>query len=617
MSSKHKSKKNKKSSDSEKKKKKKSKKSKLRHDRCASDEAINCKENTDDPKPKETSSGNAVKSDAVQIQLSVNIAQKASSVQTPTVFTTPSSNSSNEPPPPSTGWSWGAAFAAASTIRPNDDDLDEDFLKRAAASSSSIANEDTAEGVWSVAQLAKEHDGNLTSKPEASENDRTENDNEDDEANMDDVSSKVEGRKRKRKSSAANSSEKLQRISSTQEKCNNQVEKNEEVENDNDDDVSTNSEDVSLEGRMITLPSNNEMAMVLINRQSNKVYSSGERKPNGHRLVIGKFADGEIEFDLDSLKCIQELEDGGNYSNPIRNVESMGDSSGKPSFPYPTNPDDHCETPLQAYQDILPILDELCRSLRCGKKDSLRIYDPYYCDGSVTKHLSTLGYNNIYNVKEDCYSVWKSKEDGTNNGGNYPQLDVFLTNPPYSEDHIEKLMSHITSPSFGNTPWLLLMPNWVHKKDYYVNAITTGNIHGDDGTSGKESTNNDTNKSRTHNAKHQNKKSPFNNCRCNPFYVVPMKRYVYLPPLDFRDKKASDVHKKSSPFVSMWYVWGGTEKRNEALIKAFKRSGVYRGGGGGNCDGIDGDRGGCDFARNRNALRELRRSGKKGKGGKK
>jgi len=67
----------------------------------------------------------------------------------------------------------------------------------------------------------------------------------------------------------------------------------------------------------------------------------------------------------------------------------------------------------------------------------------------------------------------------------------------------------------------------------------------------------------------------------------------------------------------MWYVWGGTEKRNEALIKAFKRSGVYRGGGGGNCDGIDGDRGGCDFARNRNALRELRRSGKKGKGGKK
>ncbi len=168
------------------------------------------------------------------------------------------------------------------------------------------------------------------------------------------------------------------------------------------------------------------------------------------------------------------------------------------------------------------------------------------------------------------------------------------------------------------------MPNWVHKKDCYVNAINTGNVHGDDGTRVNDCKNKNDEKPKLHKAKHKNKKSLINNnCRCNPFYIVPKKRYVYLPPPDFRDKKISDVHKKSSPFVSMWYIWGGTEKRNEALIKAFRRSGVYcggrnGGGGGGGIHGaIDGDVGGCDLARNRNALRDLRRGGKKGRGGKK
>ncbi|KAL7468428.1 hypothetical protein ACHAXS_008655, partial [Conticribra weissflogii] len=400
MSSKHKSKKLKKSSDPEKKKKKKAKKSKSRHDVSASDKQV-AEKKSDDGKvivsevvdeyydnpnanksPKEISSGNAVKSDAVQIQLSVNIAQKASVAQTPSTASVPASNSSNETPAPSTGWSWGAAFAVASTIRPDDDDLDEDFLKRAAASSSSSsADEDAAKGVWSVAQLAKEHDQNLGSKPEASDNDRIENEPNDDDGNVNDVGPEKEGKKRKRISSASKSSEKTQRISTAQEKFNNQ----EKEKDDDDDDASTNSEEVSLEGRMLTLPSNNEMVMVLIDRQSRKVYSSGERKPNGHRLVIGKFSDGEVTFDAEALKCMQQLEDGGSYSNPIMNVETHGDSSGKPSFPYHTNADDHCETPLQAYEDILPILDELCRSLRGGKKDSFRIYDPYYCNGSVVR----------------------------------------------------------------------------------------------------------------------------------------------------------------------------------------------------------------------------------------
>jgi hypothetical protein len=75
--------------------------------------------------------------------------------------------------------------------------------------------------------------------------------------------------------------------------------------------------------------------------------------------------------------------------------------------------------------------------------------------------------------------------------------------------------------------------------------------------------------------------------------LVPHKRYVYLPPKDFRGSKKSDTHKKSSPFVSMWYIWGGSNSRNEQLINTWNRR--Y------------GSNGSCDLARSKNALRDLRR----------
>ena len=149
--------------------------------------------------------------------------------------------------------------------------------------------------------------------------------------------------------------------------------------------------------------------------------------------------------------------------------------------------DDHCESPLEAYQDILPLLEYFCRN-KPGA--SVAIYDPYYCDGSVKRHLNDLGFSNVYNVKEDCYSVWSDPSK-------YPAFDIFVTNPPYSGDHMEKLMKHVTSPQFGSRPWFLLMPNFVHKKDYFVQATA----------------------------------------QIRPFYLVPRKRYIYKPPKDFRSAK--------------------------------------------------------------------------------
>jgi hypothetical protein len=79
-----------------------------------------------------------------------------------------------------------------------------------------------------------------------------------------------------------------------------------------------------------------------------------------------------------------------------------------------------------------------------------------------------------------------------------------------------------------------------------------------------------------------------------PFYLVPRKRYVYTPPKDFREAKKSDVHKKSSPFVSMWYIWGGDDVRNQELIRHFTTS-------------SGGKDSACELARSKSGLRDLRR----------
>jgi hypothetical protein len=197
------------------------------------------------------------------------------------------------------------------------------------------------------------------------------------------------------------------------------------------------------------------------------------------------------------------------------------------NFPYLTDADDHCETPQEAYEHIVFFLETMARSC-CGHTSSssssssslLQIYDPYYCDGAVKRNFSTLGFPNVYNEKQDCYKVWK---EASSSSVGLPEFDVCVTNPPYSGDHVQRLMEFVTSKRFGNRPWCLLLPNWVHKKDYYIRAIAKNK---------------------------NNNKTP----TCQPFYLIPRKRYVYLPPKGFRQAKKSDVHKKASPFVSMWSI---------------------------------------------------------------
>lgn len=199
--------------------------------------------------------------------------------------------------------------------------------------------------------------------------------------------------------------------------------------------------------------------------------------------------------------------------------------------------DDHCETPAVAYEHLESFLVALMRALGKTSRSELCIYDPYYCAGAVVQHLSALGFSNVINARENCYEHWQDRE-----------YDVLVTNPPYSGDHMERLCQFL---EHKKKPFALLVPNFVHKKPYYRQVLE----------------------------------------KWRPFYVVARKRYVYVPPAGFREKKASDTQKKTSPFVTFWHLWAGHQHNLRVQNEVYKtlRSGEL------------------DLCRSKNALRDLRR----------
>lgn len=155
--------------------------------------------------------------------------------------------------------------------------------------------------------------------------------------------------------------------------------------------------------------------------------------------------------------------------------EQSNDSN---DYPYTVNDDDHCETPVEAYSDVSSFLEKFALSI--GKtKENLQIYDPYHCEGSVISRFASIGFQNVYNEKEDFYATILNNE--------IPDYDVLVTNPPYSSDHMKKLLKFCVE---SKKPWFLLLPNYVYTKDYYVPSLL-----------GQK-----------------------------PFYITPLKRYLYSTP---------------------------------------------------------------------------------------
>ena len=65
------------------------------------------------------------------------------------------------------------------------------------------------------------------------------------------------------------------------------------------------------------------------------------------------------------------------------------------SWNFTVDYNDHFETPLVAYTDILPMLLTLAESLGKLPKD-LVIYDPYYCQGGMVQMLNGMGFPKVF-----------------------------------------------------------------------------------------------------------------------------------------------------------------------------------------------------------------------------
>ena len=230
--------------------------------------------------------------------------------------------------------------------------------------------------------------------------------------------------------------------------------------------------------------------------------------------------------------------------NKQENAECISSSSSnvqsKLIYPYPVDNDDHCETPLDAYNHLVILLEKLCEKLNKTKLE-LKIWDPFYCTGKMQEHLIKLGFNknNIYNKCEDFYQKIKIENGGP------PEHDCIITNPPYSENHMESISnycyySNIKAPisydpmttlgSAINKPCFILMPSFVMLKQYWINICNTKS-----------------NKLIINNNKYNSQSITFNNRIC---YVAPRKRYQYSTPYGRRQAKSGV---KTSPFPSIWY----------------------------------------------------------------
>ena len=114
---------------------------------------------------------------------------------------------------------------------------------------------------------------------------------------------------------------------------------------------------------------------------------------------------------------------------------AQGGGSGS-SWNFEVNYNDHFETPLRAYTDISPVLSQIAEKI--GKtKAELAVYDPYFCQGSMVQHMSSLGFHNVINRNTDFYEDIAMKR--------IPEYDVMVTNPPYSGEHKQKLLTYLSN----------------------------------------------------------------------------------------------------------------------------------------------------------------------------
>lgn len=193
------------------------------------------------------------------------------------------------------------------------------------------------------------------------------------------------------------------------------------------------------------------------------------------------------------LKRLQNVTSTGEQSaSPVPQLPKQGDAARQPSkqssgWNFAAEYNDHFETPVSAYADVSPVLQ--CIAEELGKsKEELVIYDPYYCKGSMVSHMAGLGYTNVINRNRDFYEDIATKAiPGISAAQNVnwnvisdcdcffivftTEFDVMVTNPPYSGEHKQKLLTFLMNRRVKK-PFALLLPAYTVTKSYWRDFVT-------------------------------------------------------------------------------------------------------------------------------------------------
>lgn len=199
--------------------------------------------------------------------------------------------------------------------------------------------------------------------------------------------------------------------------------------------------------------------------------------------------------------------------------EEQGVGVGRWNFEVDYN--DHFETPLQAYRDLVPWLEAEASNL--GKTvEDLVVYDPYFCQGSMVELITkNLGIKSVINENKDFYEVIARNV--------VPNHDVLVTNPPYSGEHKTKLLNFLLSGRQVRS-FALLLPAYCATKSYWKN---------------------------------------FTEKSSRPcFYAMPKEKYEFAHP--------EGTGKETSPFYSCWFLGNSASPRSLILSK-FTESNSTRG----------------------------------------
>eukprot|EP00756_Hemistasia_phaeocysticola_P060495 Hpha_TRINITY_DN4078_c0_g1::TRINITY_DN4078_c0_g1_i1::g.63645::m.63645 len=205
-------------------------------------------------------------------------------------------------------------------------------------------------------------------------------------------------------------------------------------------------------------------------------------------------------------------------------------------WPFPTNYGDHFETPEVAYSHIAPWVKEATREKEEGQND---VYDPYFCSGAAAAKMRKAGLGSeIYHKREDFYKLSPK-----------PRYCCLVTNPPYSDDHKERLLQYLLDRP---GPFCLLLPAWVASRAYWRQYLWAG-CSGREGVRLKEA---------------EGVAVPATMERvAGVVYVVPEVDYSYNHP--------DGAGQKNSPFRSVWFLGGlSAESLPRALESLAGVSGI-------------------------------------------